>query len=265
MRAKVIVFASGFIFLLGVLMMVISAAGWVNATWQPVVRSLGSYLTVTILLGFLYRVTVRDHDDAKFEAKLLSVLDRKIDDTISKSVYYGFTGFVEPMNFESLFESLQLEDTLWWLDTYDPRHQTWLESLEEAIKRGATVNFLVLNAHSPLAAMRATELGPQFTTKRFRADLASFNESLNICLANTETELGQINIMQYNDLPCAPIYVVERAAAPVEAFTGMFLGNPTGLRFPHSHWQAAPGDYIGHLYQYVTQKWNANAARQQQD
>ena len=72
-------------------MMVISAAGWVNATWQPVVRSLGSYLTVTILLGFLYRVTVRDHDDAKFEAKLLSVLDRKIDDTISTVSYTHLT------------------------------------------------------------------------------------------------------------------------------------------------------------------------------
>lgn len=188
------------------------------------------------------------------------MLDRKIDQTIRKSVHYGLDGFVDSIEFDAIFDSLRLGDTLWWLDTYDPRHHAWLENLENAIRRGASAKFLVMKANCLLAEMRANELGDQFTVSRFRKDLAAFNESLSICRNNTRDSPGSIEIAEYDDLPCAPLYVIERDGAAVEGYSSLFLGKPTGIRFPHLRWRASEGHYLQHIHAYIVQKWERHFA-----
>lgn len=60
LRNKLVVFATATIFLLGITLIVISSTFDAANSWQPILRSLGLFLSVTILLGFLYRVTVRE-------------------------------------------------------------------------------------------------------------------------------------------------------------------------------------------------------------
>ena len=259
MRNKLAIAVSIAIFVTGILLMLWSAKGLApDSMWKPIVASLGSFLTATIFLGFLYRVTMREHDDARFEERLLCVLDAKIDKSITKSVHYGLVGLVEPMDFESLFNSLQPGDTLWWLDTYDPQHLQWIQAMENAVERGAIFNFLVLDSKGSIAKLRATELGGRFTKSVFTSELKTFHDTLDVSRQKTEGVSGQINIVIYKDLPCAPIYIVERSGQPMRAFTGMFLGAPTGVKFPHLEWQSADGQYIVHLHEYVVNKWNAN-------
>lgn len=226
-----------------------------QSEWKSIVAGLGSFLASTVLVGFVYEVFVREHDDARYERLLRKVLDEKLDTAFAASAYYGLEGFVSKIDFADIFDSLESANTLWWLDTYDPHHKAWHKNLEAAVRRGAHVRFLVMNPNSPLVDMRAVELGANYAPPVFQNELAAFLVSITRCKSNTVGCTGSIHITLYDDLPCAPIYIVVEADEPVRAYSSMFLGLATGVHFPHMKWRLGDGEYIVEMFRYVQSKW----------
>lgn len=258
MRNLVTLLVTLVLLLAGILLIVWPAQMAAESRTVEVLQTLGSFVTVSIILGFLYQVTIRKHDDEVVEARLRQLLDERIDFMIQGRSRYGFEGFLAGIDFSEIFDSLGNQDTLWWLDTYDPNHHDWLDSLEAALRRGATVNVLVMHPDSPLAELRADELGKQYKGQRFRNALNSFRESLKLVQKNCQDMPGKLEIVEYLDLPGAPIYVVCHRDVPVRGYSSMFLSKPTAIRFPHLQWRPSEGDFLGALYHYVVEKWQRN-------
>lgn len=258
MRKVIVALMTILLLVIGVSLILLSPLIGGYQSLKPSLQSLGSFITATIILGFLYRVTIRQYDDEELEKRLDKLIDKKINFMFEGCTHYGLEGFEHEVKFSSIFDSLEREDILWWLDTYDPKHHDWLENLEAALRRGASVNVLVMHPDSPLADNRADELGPQFSRERFHADLKSFRTSLMVVQQNTLHALGKLRIVEYKDLPCAPIYVICNRDVPRRGFSSLFLGKPTAIRFPHLCWGPSEGDFLGAQYQYLVDKWNRN-------
>ncbi len=260
LRDKLVVAATITIFLAGVVLMVVSDSLADEGTWKPILQSMGSFTAVTVGLGFLYKTTIRAHDERSLEKKLISALDKKFDKAFVGCTTYGIEGFVDDISFPDIFDSLVEGQTLWWLDTYDPNHHGWHENLDKALERGVNAKFLVLDPQSPLTAMRAEELGPMYAGNAFKAALEAFLERLRVCLGHAQNRKGSLEVVKYEDLPCAPIYVVEEGGVPIRAYSSLFLGKATAVRFPHLQWRNSNGGYINEMFDYLKDKWERNLA-----
>jgi hypothetical protein len=114
----------------------------------------------------------------------------------------GLIAIHDAMPFRTLFELLEHGDELFWLDTYAPGQKIWIDAIEAAAVRGATMNFLVLCPDSELVGLRATEIASLFSYEKFKKELELFIDDL----LETKQELANniniqaINVRQYSNL-----------------------------------------------------------------
>jgi hypothetical protein len=169
----------------------------------------------------------------------------------------GLVGIVGQMDFGSLFKKLECNDELFWLDTYAPGVKLWIQDVEDAARKGATLNFLILSPESDLARMRAREIGRFFSPENFVKELQGFGEVIQ------EASKGHQNVhlRYYKDLLGCPIYLVRREGKPYWAFSSLYLGKATGAKFPHFEWSnpatltESEVSVISALDDYVNAKW----------
>jgi hypothetical protein len=83
-----------------------------------------------------------------------------------------------------------------------PGQKIWIDAIEAAAVRGATMNFLVLCPDSELVGLRATEIASLFSYEKFKKELELFIDDL----LETKQELANniniqaINVRQYSNL-----------------------------------------------------------------
>ncbi len=222
---------------------------------ELLLRHLGSFITVSIVIGFLYRVTVGPYDLAKSEERIKDLLYGEIDRMYSATSGYGFSGIDDSINFSNIFNNLKNNETLWWLDTYDPLHAQWIPDAENALKSGANIKMMIMNPSSSIVDLRCRELDSNRSIEAFKNGLTSF-----LCRMKELAEHypRNIEIRLYNDLPCAPIYVVTvgEDPQPQRGFSSYFLVEATGIKFPHFAWRQGNQPFVKELFRYLQNKWN---------
>jgi hypothetical protein len=257
-KTIIIILLVSFLFGVGIFLMVGAPGIHLTAQALQITQIVGSFLAVTITTEFLYTVLIRPVDDYKLEIKLGNLIESKFDSMFSKSIYFGFQGFEDPLDFCKLFKNLDADNTLWWLDTYDPHYKTWLKFMEDALKRGVKINILALNPDSDIVKMRAAELGQEFGGGVFKAELTSFINCLTS--VQMDSKYGKnLKLVKYDGLPCAPIYIIDKEGKPIHGYSSYFLGIATGVGFPHMRWsRQVEGGFLAELSSYVMTKWEAN-------
>lgn len=220
----------------------------------------GGTATSLITEGLFHR-KIRSHSFDDMKCLIQGELDRQ-----RNFNSYGLLGVVPRLNMGELLESIGSEDLLWVLDTYDPATSTWLDALEAALRRGARVRFLLLDASGMLAEMRAMEaFAREFEGKEAVDHFRSGSEhairelvSLKQRMTKEAQSIGALlEITSYEDLPCAPMYLVERDGAFAYGYSTYYLREPTSFGFPHLEWGRgdAKVEMGSRLLNYVRQKW----------
>lgn len=259
-RSVVTVLVLALLFLGGLVLLIVSAAYVTSQLWKMVLNVIGAFLAVSVVASFLYSVTLRPHDDAVRKRELVELLDEKMEDLIPGRFRYGLGEFRSKMDFAQLFDDLKKGDELWWLDTYAPGHKLWIDHMREAVHRGAKIKILALNPTCQNADYRAEEIGGLYTDT-FKSELQSFINDILICTKEKSREGGCLELRQYSDLPCIPIYLVCRENKPIYAYTSFFLGAPTGVEFPHICWRPGELSLLSHFFDYIKKKWDRNEPR----
>lgn len=242
-------------FLIGASLVVVSFV--IAEPWKTILSGVGGFLILSVLMPYVYEVTLKARDDEKRTGELRRILDEKIDQSLGGSFRRGLVSFDEEINFTKLFNGLNKGDVLWWLDTYAPDHKRFMEHLQEALNRGVELNFMVLDPSSDNCRHRAAEIaGGIYNYQVFSTELRRFWEDVKSCKP-PEDSGGDVNMCLYSDLPCIPIYLVCRGDEPIYAYTSFYLRKPTGYRFPHIRWEK--GEMLSYFYDYIKFKWDRNS------
>jgi hypothetical protein len=103
--------------------------------------------------------------------------------------------------------------------------------------------------------MRGLEIGPT---------VDEFLEAANgYCRQLTELRgrYHRLHVAKYDNLPCAPMYIIERQGRFERAHSSYFLSKSTDY-FPHFEWKA-PSEFGEDMLKYVKQKWKSYEAEDQ--
>jgi hypothetical protein len=265
-RRIVTVLSFVLLLVLGLIILICSAAFVTSPLWNNVLNIIGTLIAVSVAASFLYSVLLRQRDDATRKKELAELLDNKIEEIIEGRFFYGLHEFCQKMDFTRLFNDLKKGDELWWLDTYAPGHKHWIDCMYEAVRRGAIIRILALKPNCINADHRAEEIGGLYLDS-FNSELDSFIKDIKCKIKCWEDEKsedeksiegGFLDIREYEDLPCIPIYLVSRDKTPIYAYTSFFLCKPTAVDFPHMSWRPSEGSLLNHLFPYIKNKWDRN-------
>lgn len=216
----------------------------------------GAFVSIAVSLEFLRESFYSQIHLKEFTDQVERLFDKKIDAQLIQAREYGLELIEKALPIEKLFDELQPNDTLWWLDTFCPGEIRWINHFKEAIERGVTVNMLIMDPKSHLCAMRAKELESCFTLESFIEQLRGFIKEFQRHQRNFEDKgySEKFNIVLYDDLLGVPCYIVERNKQPIYAYSSMYLTEPTGLGFPHFRWKE--GYMCNTLFSYVKRKYD---------
>lgn len=224
------------------------------------------FVSVTILVSFLYRGTMKKLDDETRKRDLTELLDSKIDRMIKSHVHHGLDSFTDEFDYIDQLKSLKAGDELLWLDTFPMTSRDFRVELKAAVERGATIKMLLLDPNCQNAKNRASELSAFYRPERFVSDATECMKDLFALSKEVNGERGQgkLEIREYSGLPSAPIYIVCKNSSPVKATTSYFLSEPTDVNFPHLVWVRGRGEDLGnfldHFHRYFRSKWEAAAS-----
>jgi hypothetical protein len=237
-----------------ILLALVLAIGVIMRTHGGVaVKEAGDVTIGTVGVSLLYEFVLRPNHDEQ----LVSAIQ---DSLIKRAGDYGLAG-IDRLKLPDVFAQLETGDELWWLETYCPSVDLGdvRDALRAALVKGASVKMLMVNPNAPAAGYRAEEID----AVRFQEDARNKKVSLERFQRNLPHELRErLVIQEYEDLPCAPIYVQVRADRPIEAWTSYFLTVETDIA-AHLHWdraamvggEMAPGLGLQAFHDYFAKKW----------
>ena len=228
---------------------------WLDA----VLDAMGGTLVGTALVAVAYEVFVRRNQQELVETAMRSLLQDQLAllrsqvDEQRNFTKLGLERILTSFSLRTLLEALEPGDKLWMLDTYDRQYQTWMEEMDDALSRGAEIYVLIVDPGAAVAEMRAAEIGE---TQAFSGVVHVFGEVLRRLQRKHRSNL---KVRYYADLPCAPMYLVERDGKFFRGYTSYFLDVPSNGEFPHFQWSASEssaGGVLGsHFLSYVVSKW----------
>ena len=252
------IFIAFFIFTVGIAIYIFSALK--EGFFWGVTRDFGIFLAASVAIPFVYEIFLRAEDREIYINDLSDVLNSKINILIPDCHKYGLVGFDDKLDFSSLFDGLNADCELLWLDTYCPSFKDFLTDIEKAIKKGASVRMLVIDPECENARNRALEIeGIHFEPDIFCKEIENFIENLERCDVNElNNSHGSLEIRSYSDLPCIPMYIILNKNKPIRGYTSYFLTKPTAY-FVHSEWTAIEGGLLEYFHGYFEQKWSNHA------
>lgn len=225
-----------------------------NETCSLIVELLGSFLVIAIPVEIIREVFFEEVNRASFTQEVSQLFDDKIDAKLIQAREFGLGRIDDSLNVKAMFDKLEPDDTLWWLDTFCPGHNQWIEHVKKAVQRGASINMLILDSKSTFCEMRAKEIEESYTKGSFNSELNLFIEDFKQCKESLKQKKypGSLKIFLYDDLLGVPCYIVTKNNKAIYAYSSMYLTEPTGVKFPHFYWRE--GLMCNYLYNYVVKK-----------
>lgn len=148
-------------------------------------------------------------------------------------------------DFGRLLAQMEDHDVLWWLYTfYDGGH---LKDIERTLKqrRNGHVRFLVFDGEwCPTSEMRKVEIGLSPSHAVYVAALVALSERLP----------GQVEVRTYRDLPCAPMFLLERNGECVFGYSSYLLCG-RAMSLPYLEW-GSKHELAQEMLTYVRTKWD---------
>ena len=227
-----------FVFIFGALIKTISDTQE-GVKWD-FLGDFGIFLAASVAIPFIYDLFIKDAETAIKEVEhtiFLNELRNEVKQIISEDlmknyISYGFEGFVRKMDFQILFDDLEENAQLFWLDTYCPDHPNFHTDITNAISRGANIKMLVIHPYCDNCKLRGEELGGYYE-ENFSEQINVFIKAMIQCAKKLNGMKGELEIRLYSDLPCMPIYIITDNGSPLVAYTSFFLKKATGAGFPH--------------------------------
>jgi hypothetical protein len=194
-------------------------------------------------------------------------MSAEMEDLIGGRHEYGLVRFKQAMNFDELFESLKANDVLLWLDTYYPFLDRDRQAFERALERGARFQFLVVDDACANMKYRVAELPDFKDVHQFAEGVRGFTSTIVRSAESVQKRLPgatvKCEIRSYSDLPCIPMYIVQREGAARIGYSSFFLSSPTGVSFPHLEWcRKESGGFLAHMEEYFNRKWERQLSAQ---
>ena len=219
-------------------------------------QALGIGLLTSVILGAFAELALRRQMVKDFSEETQVRLREFFDLALTSSQKYGFKGLTDDFAAKSFIEQAKPGDEVFWLDTYMPGHQAWLDIVKNKAASGVKFKFLALEPDCEMAELRRVEIGGRF--------LENFNPELKIFISDLQRTAGEpdasnnIEIKVYSDLLANPYYLIKRNGEPIFAITSYYLRTATGVDFPHMEWRKGDvdGGFIQRLGEYFEWKWN---------
>lgn len=252
----------GMLFLLGGVLLFAANSVATNSILKEVLTLLGGALVISIPASFVYKLTFRPLDDEKQAGDLKKLLDEKIDSLMKSRHQFKLASIQDHIDFQQLFDELQEGESLYWLDTWAPRSDAFQINMEKCLQRGANIKMLILDPSSEMCKHRALEIvGP--IGRGFCASQAAFLERMKGIQKETSTKEpstndGTLEIRTYDELLGVPSYIVCQDNKPIRGWSSLYLGDATGYRYPHFHWEGGDDSVLNLIYNYVREKWERN-------
>jgi hypothetical protein len=255
---KIIIFLTlVLLFVLGGVLLLEAELTEHNPLIKEVLTLLGSALVISVPVSYVYKLTFRPLDDEKHAADLKLLLDDKID-SLTKSRYVFRLGAIqECIDFPTVFRGLKKGQQLYWLDTWAPAFDAFQLNMEEALKKGADIRMLILDPSSKMCQLRAQEIGGAIGAG-FLESQALFLKTMENMQQRTSTADGKLEIRTYDELLGIPCYIVCENDKPIHGWSSLYLGDATGVTFPHFFWEGGEGSVLDEIYKYVKEKWERN-------
>lgn len=223
---------------------------YTHASWADVFRTIGIgtlSAAVTILVD---RNMVYQNFEKKIKESLVEACG--VAESLSN---LGVTSAHPTFSFNKLFREAHRGDCIYWLDTYCPRQNEFVDDLIEAINRGVSVKMLVIDPACDNARHRNTELAATVveTGAGWDTGLDAFVAKMK---ALCDKHPGKLEMRTYNDLPCAPMYLVVTDSKARVGFFSLFLVRASA----HSpHMELHDGPWLTDMHQYFEDKWTRHA------
>jgi hypothetical protein len=188
-----------------------------------ILREAGIVTIGTVLVSLVYEFILR----RSHEQELLNVVTEGL---LGRARDCGLAQ-IETVDFIRLFTRLKTGDELWWLDTYCPdmNRATVQDAIRSALRRGVRLQMLVIDPDCFTARARAEEIRAEGYMPDDFQDGARTNlkiiHGIKKDLPNDHSD--RLKIVEYSDLPCAPMYLRLRAGQPIDGWTSYFLTRPT--------------------------------------
>jgi hypothetical protein len=214
------------IFLLGLalgIILLLIAGSDPKGAGPSILREAGIVTIGTVLVSLVYEFILRrSHEEELLNVVTQGLLGRAGDCGLAQ---------IETLDFIQLFARLKGADELLWLDTYCPdmSRATVQDAIRSALERGVKLRMLVIDPDCFTARARAEEINadgymPDDFQEGARTNLKIIR-SIKDDLPSSQS--GGLDIVEYSDLPCAPMYLRLRGGKPVDGWTSYFLARPT--------------------------------------
>lgn len=225
------------------------AENWKSASWLGnAIRVLSVALFPSIIVGLIDHGYTMERATAETAERLEMLFARHSQGREE----FGLVAVHNSMDYIGMFQSLRGGDRLLWLDTYCPSHGSFLRHMIDALERGAQIDMLVINTECDNARHRSHEIvGSSYTEDFFIQDVTLFRE--RVLVETRRVGVQCFRMIQYDDLPCAPMYIIYRSNTLSSGFSSMFLTEPTAY-FIHLEWSHVPGGMLQYMESYVRNK-----------
>jgi hypothetical protein len=225
-----------------------------------VLREAGIVTLGTVLVSLVYEFILRRSHE-------LQLLDVVTEGLLGRARDCGLSQ-IDTIDFIHLFKRLKKGDELWWLDTYCPdmSRGTVQAAIQNALERGVSIRMLVIDPDCFTAKARAEEIMAEgYTPDNFQESArTSLRIIKGIKQALPPEQSERLEITEYSDLPCAPMYLRLRGGQPIDGWTSYFLTRPT-YEAAHFNWgppgradegdSPYPGLGLDAFREYFEAKW----------
>lgn len=225
--------------------------------WLPAVaavQALGIGILTSSILGGFAELALRKQMLGDFSDRTSALLNSFFDKTFRSSIKYGFVGIADTFDAQAFFDEATPGDEVLWLDTYDPGHHAFLETVREKAILGVSFRFLILQPGCAQAELRRKEIGGRFETV-FDRELRIFTKDILDLADDPEVPEGNIAVRIYDDLLANPFYIRTHNGKPLKAVSSYYLRRATGVAFPHLEWRSGDKTFIAALQSYFDWKW----------
>ncbi|HEY4362682.1 MAG TPA: hypothetical protein VGN17_17065 [Bryobacteraceae bacterium] len=162
----------------------------------------------------------------------------------------GVQNTYKPFFFSQIFAEAQKGESVRWLDTYCPLQNEFLSEVEAALARKVSIRMLVIQPNCANAKNRSLELADTPDTgKAFDASLRAFITKME---SLADKSGGRFQIRFYEDLPCVPMYLIDKNNHTRKGFFSIFLSDATAHC---THMELSDGEWLQNMASYFDAKW----------
>jgi len=217
---------------------------WPDESWYHICETLW-----VVCIPVLFSVLV---DRSILEESLRKIIHAEVRLGVASEVTLAKTGIRqahERLDFKRIFNEARPGAKIFWLDTYCPRKDDFIDELKEALARDVTVDMLMIRQNSRNSQYRSQEIVDDLD---YGDAWATGLEDFARRMLQLQQQMTNLHIRQYDDLPCVPMYLIKQADGEHTGYSSWFLSRASA-HFVHLEFGAGP--LFSAMDRYFSLKW----------